>query len=292
MAAVSPGLKLLDQASVSRELDLASELFHRINRVIPPNQTLLTVPSTCLARDAVLLMRQHGYSQVPVMANGEVLGVFSFRSFATESAHYTLQQLTRDHCAPGDLRVEEFIERFEFARVTEEMSAVFEAIDRDNGILVGSPERLIGIVTPMDFLRYLHQVASPFVMVSEIELALRALIKLVLDEAQLREAARRSLASAYGSRETVPTTLEGMTFDNYQSLISYGDNWPAFEPVFGAPRTRTSGKLKEIGGIRNDLFHFKRELTTHDHQSLASHRNWLLTKIRQAEARSSKRVAR
>ena len=82
----------------------------------------------------------------------------------------------------------------------------------------------------------------------------------------------------------MPTRLEDMTFDNYQSMISHGENWSEFERVFGGTRTRTSGKLKEIGAIRNDLFHFKREITVADHQTLANHRNWLLTKIKQVEA--------
>jgi CBS domain-containing protein len=229
-------------------------------------------------------MRKHGYSQVPVVDNGEVLGVFSFRSFAQEAADKTLEDWTRQRCAPGDLRVDEFLEAFEFARVTEEMSRVFDAMDRDNGILIGTPERLVGILTPMDFLRYLYRVASPFVLVSEIELALRALIRIALTQEQLVEAAKRSLASAYGGEGKVPTSLEEMTFDNYQSLVAREETWHEFEPVFGGTRTRTSAKLKEVGAIRNDLFHFKREITVQDHETLAGHRNWLLNKVKQAEA--------
>jgi predicted transcriptional regulator len=172
MAASIPNLQILDHSAAARELDLASELFHRINRVIPQNQSLLTVQPNCKVREAIALMRSHGYSQIPVVKNGEVLGVFSFRSFAGEAANATLEEWTKQKCAPGDLPVDEFLEQFEFARVTEEMSRVFDAMDRDNGILVGTPERLVGILTPMDLLRYLSQVAGPFVMVSEIELAL------------------------------------------------------------------------------------------------------------------------
>ena len=83
----------------------------------------------------------------------------------------------------------------------------------------------------------------------------------------------------------MPTALQDMTFDNYQALISNGENWAYFEPVFGGTRPRTSGKLKEIGSIRNDLFHFKREITMQDHQTLARHRDWLLTKVKLAEPR-------
>jgi predicted transcriptional regulator len=287
MASANTNLRLLDQSAATRELDLASELFHRINRIIPPDQTVLTIPPNCLVRDAVALMRMHGYSQLPVVKNDEVLGVFSYRSFAQETASSSLDDLTKQKCAPGDLPVDEFLEQFEFARVTEEMSRVFDAMDRDNGVLIGAPERLIGILTPMDFLRYLYQVASPFVMVSEIELALRALIRIALTAEQIAAASKRCLASAYGSEDRVPIVLEDMTFDNYQVLVSYGNNWTVFGRVFGGTRIRTSGKLKEIGAIRNDLFHFKREITMGDHQTLANHRNWLLNKIKQVEAHNN-----
>src|SRR5262245_26894518 len=98
-------------------------------------------------------MRRHGYSQVPVVSDGEVLGVFSFRSFSCAAADVTFQQMTRHRAAPGDLTVDEFLEPFTFARVTEEMTQVFGAMDRDNGVLVGSPDRLLGILAPMDFLK-------------------------------------------------------------------------------------------------------------------------------------------
>lgn len=284
MAAPLPNLRLLDGSAAVRELDLASELFHRINRVIPQDQVVLTVSPNCRVRDAIALMQKHGYSQVPVVDKGEVLGVFSFRSFAKGASRATLDEWNKEKCAPGDLNVDEFLEQFEFARVTDEMEHVFGAMDRDNGVLIGTPERLIGVLTPMDFLRYLYQVASPYVMISEIELALRALIRIALTQQQIETAARRCLSTAYGAEERAPTTLEEMTFDNYQSLISNGDTWTQFEPVFGGTRTRTSGKLKEVGAIRNDLFHLKRNITVQDHETVAAHRNWLLNRVKQAAA--------
>src|SRR5690606_2295430 len=119
---------------------------------------------------------------------GEVLGVFSYRSFALK-AMATLHEVKQQKSAPGDLAVEECLEQFEFARVTDEMRQVFGAMDRDNGVLIGSPEKLQGILTPMDFLRYLYKVASPFVMLSEIELTLRALIRLAVSDEELGQCA-------------------------------------------------------------------------------------------------------
>src|SRR5579862_3307089 len=257
MAPSTSNLRLLDDLK-SEKCDLAGEVFHRINRIIPTDQVVLTVPPHCRVRDAVALMQKHGYSQVPVVENGEVLGVFSFRSLAQDAARATLEDWQKQKTAPGDLPVDDYLEQFEFARVTDEMKRAFDAMDRDNGILIGAPDRLVGVLTPMDFLRYLYQVASPFVMVSEIEFALRALIRRALSAVKIAEAAEHCLSSAYGGKDNVPTVLEDMTFDNYQSLISHGDYWSDFEPVFGGNRFRTGGKLKEIGRLRNDLFHFKR----------------------------------
>ncbi len=215
--------------------------------------------------------------------NGQILGVFSYRSFAQTIAKDSYEKLSRQKCAHGDLTVDEFMEHFDFARVTEELKGVFEALERDNGILVGTPERLISILTPMDMLRYLYQVASPFVMVSEIELALRALIRLVMTPDEISEAAKRCLAEAFRNSERIPQVLEAMTFENYISLIFYNDTWSRFfERIFGN-RGRALTKLTEIREIRNDLFHFKREIKIMDHQTLADHRDWLLAKIKQTE---------
>lgn len=284
MTSPIPNLRVLDETHLSRELDLVTELFHRINRIIPENQQLLTIAPDTNVRAAVALLRQHGYSQVPVVAGGEVLGVFSYRSFAQTATSFTWQEVTQQKWAPGDLAVEECLERFEFARVTEEMRQVFDAMDRDNGILIGSPEKLQGILTPMDFLRYLYKVASPFVIISEIELTLRALIRLAVSREELEECSRRTLAQLYGA-EKFPRTLEAMTFDNYKAIISHGENWAKFAPVLGGNRTRITAKLKQLCELRNDMFHFKREITLQDHEILDDHRNWLLLKAKQADVR-------
>jgi hypothetical protein len=81
-------------------------------------------------------------------------------------------------------------------------------------------------------------------MVSEIELSLRALIRLALSPEKIVAAAKRCLSRAYKGEENVPTSLEGMTFDNYQTLVSVSENWSYLEPVFGGTRSRTSGNSR------------------------------------------------
>lgn len=67
MAASLAHPHFLDQPPENSELNLVSELFHRLNRIIPQDQTVLTFPPNYIVRKAVARMREHGYSQVPVV---------------------------------------------------------------------------------------------------------------------------------------------------------------------------------------------------------------------------------
>lgn len=260
-----------------------TDLFHRLNRVLPENQKVLTVPGEMSASEALRLLRQHHYSQVPAVVAGEVLGLFSHRSFcdailasavAKSGSKFALENLT----------VEECLEKVEFAGVTDEFESWFDWLDSHNAVLVGEAHRLQGIVTPMDVLRYLYKVASPFVLVAEMELGLRALMRLVVTDEKLAECAKTSLSPAYAA-EKVPITLEQMTFHDYVQIIGDGRHWPLFEPVFRGTRERTRAKLEEMNDLRNDVFHF-RNPSVDDYERLAAFRDWVLTRARAAEARS------
>jgi predicted transcriptional regulator len=259
-----------------------TDLFHRINRVLPENQLVLTVPGEMIASEALKLLRQNHFSQVPVVVAGEVLGMFTYRSFAdtvlaavtSKSSKIALQNLT----------VEECLEKAEFARVTDEFESWFDSLDAHNAVLVGEAHRLQGIVTPMDVLRYLYEVASPFVLVAEMELGLRALMRRAVTDEKLAECAKASLSTLYAA-ERLPTTLEDMTFHDYVQIIGDGRHWPLFEPVFRSTRERTRAKLEEISGLRNDVFHFRKP-SVEDHERLGAFRDWVLTRARAADARA------
>ncbi|MQA37556.1 CBS domain-containing protein [Rugamonas aquatica] len=269
-----------DKATTSvGELTLISSLFHQINRVLPEQQKLLFLRPDMKAAEALSLLKLNGYSQAPVIFNGSVLGVFSFRSFSLKCADFSLEHAQKERRAPGDFTVDECLEQFTYVRITEELQNTFDAMERDNGVLVGNPELPQGILTPMDLLRYLYRVTKPFVMISEIETALRALMNSAVSSVELAECSNRALAQHYGVGKAPQSLLE-MTFDNYRAIISHGGNWPKFAPVLGANRARVSAKLSEIGELRNDIFHFKREITLQEHELLGNHREWLLIQAR------------
>jgi predicted transcriptional regulator len=271
-----PSLKVV--LRLVEECDLATELFHRLNRILPESQEVATVSSTCTVREAMEKMADGGFSQLPVVADGKVIGVFSYRRFAQFIARQQADTIDGLGCAPGDLPVEQCMDRFAFAGVTDEMTTVIDALGRDGAVLVGTPENLHGVLTSIDLVRYLHRVAGPFVLVLEIEMCLRALLERYLGADRIAIAAVEVLSKQYaGKPERIPTNLDDMNFGHYRNIVTNPGYWPEFEGVLRGNRIAVGAKLKMVNDIRNDLFHFRRKtLKVSEYQELAMHRDWLL----------------
>jgi len=258
-----------------------AELFHLVRSLVPENQKVIKASPDMTVAKAVQLLQRHNFSQLPVVAGKEVLGVFSFRSLTTKLLE--MGQM-REHF--GDLRVDEFVEDFKFVQPSDNWESILSLLDTDDGVLVGYRDQLEGIVTAMDVLSYLNNIASPFVLLAEIELSLRRVIRACVNSDQLHVCINNSLANKY-SPDQMPTDLSEMTLTDYVQIIGHGRNWEHFSVVFGQgewQRRTTTERLKEVRDLRNDVFHFKRQLTPEDNKRLATHRRWLQMKTRAFEA--------
>lgn len=266
---------------IATALSQVDQLFHRVGRALPADQKILAFPPEMPAREAVKTLKQSFYSQAPVATGRKILGVFSFRSFAMKAAEYSLETLNSLKHSPGDLTVEECMERFNFVSLSDELVHHFDSLERDGGVLAGTANNLLGILTPMDVLRYLYAVTRPFVAMSEIELSLRTLIKSAASDADIEAMAAKVLKRQFGAETKVPASLEEMTFEAYRLIVASGDTWSTFQKAFGGSRERVSAKLKEAGELRNAVFHFRRVLADEDTQTILGVRDWLLARVEQ-----------
>ena len=261
--------------------DRLSELFHMVNRILPEDQSVRSVPPDTTAKIALGLMQEHGFSQLPVVEKNSVLGMFSYRAFALEVAN------SDPKLDVNSLPVEDFLEhdKPEYARLSDEFRELISTLDEKDSVVVSGPEDLIAILTPMDVLRYLYSVANGFVLIEEIEVTLRALIREALPDPETFSACVAMSLSLKYKDDKLPQCVEDMTFEEYIGLLRDGRNWQHFHPVFGSTRDRVRGKLEPIRNLRNDVFHFRRELSAEDHQQLSACRDWLYRCSRKIDAR-------
>lgn len=257
-----------------------TDLFHRIKQVLPDEQELITFTPDTPVIEAFEIMRKNNISQVPVTEGVEVLGVFSYRSFANG-----MTCLPENERKDLSLPVEEFLEKLTFAQITDELKDLLDEFDFKDAVLVGSEDRLQGMITSIDALRYFYRIASPFVMIGEIELAIRELIRASVGAEEQKECIKMSLEKHYSSeKRSLPVSLEEMTFSDYVMLLRYKATWKKFEYAFGKNCNLVYAKLRHLPDLRNNIFHFKKEITIEEYDSLRDARDWLLTRIRKVGA--------
>ena len=249
--------------------------FHRLNSAVPEVQVVLSVPPETAVGEALQIMDREGFSQLPVVRGTAVLGSFSYRSLARGAVQYA------GRTALSDLPVEEFLESLETAHATEELQSVFDALDADHAVIVGTIDDLQALLTPMDVLRYLYRVAEPYVQLGEIERSLRRIVRESTSEEELAACAARTLAREYVGREDdIPVAVSKMTLGELVSIVRDGRNYEHFSGFLGQQRESASARLGLLPTLRNDVFHFLRELSDDDRSKIAEARNWLLRRLR------------
>lgn len=262
-----------------------ADLFHRVNRLLPEDQQVFPVASDTTVRKALEMMRELNFSQLPVIDGREVLGIFSHRSLTAKLLDIVPKTFDPSEMTVGEAM--EIVDASRFVHIKHEFRPVFDMLDRHDAVLVGALDHLQGIVTPMDVLRYLESVAIPFMLIEEIELSVRALIRKAVSDDEIEQAAREAIKDYNNKPKDHPTQLEKMTFNNYVQIVGHDHWWKRkFEPVFRGDRNRMRTRLEKVGELRNVVFHFRRELTVDERQKLSEARDWLLMRSRAVDGGS------
>lgn len=266
-----------DLSAIERDISL-DEIVHSLSRLLPDDQDLTWLEADTTVTEALNILGRTGFSQAPVRQGQRFVGVFSYRSFAR------MAMMAGDTGPLAELTVSDCIDQLPFATVEEKIEDIFDDLDRFDAVLVGSRGDPRGIVTVMDTLRYLYELANGYVLMQQIELGLRHAIRVCLDENGLADAIGLVIAQKYErSNRPIPERMEAMDLTDLIALITSRRTKERFFRVFGRNTPLVTSWLDPLPDIRNDLFHFKNSLSVDHYERLATTRDWLLNRIETAE---------
>lgn len=262
----------LDRANQRESPGQRVREFFRVAKLIPEEQDIVAVHPDTPVREALLLMNEHGFSQVPVLAGTTVIGVFSYRSLAAGLDNVRRQD------NPLDYAVDNFIEDIAYARASDEVGEILSHLDRDGAVLVGDESNLIAVATATDVVTFLWETTRPFVLLQDIELACRDLMIVACPSSD--ELSQRIAAAMSSDDDTHPTTLQELTMGELMSVLFNSDNYyQCFRQTFGGNRDLVFSLLEPTREIRNKVFHFRDDVTVEELDVLVSARRWLLRKV-------------
>jgi CBS domain-containing protein len=269
----------------NREPTSLNKLFQGLGDVIPEAQSLVTAGPRDRVGEVLKQMSEGGFGQVPIiLESGEVLGVFSYRSFAQRLRMF-LGAKAPDVPAAMEMPVEDFLEEIAITHAGVGVDKVLDEFDSKDAVLVGSADRLEGIVTSVDALRYFVAFASPFVLLQSIELAVRRLIAASVDDGQLRECISACIAKHYEEEDRAPPArIDELTLSDCVNLLHYQKAWPFFERAFGQNQLFAYSNLDPLKDVRNAVFHHRRTLADAELRALRDCRDWLLRRIKTLDA--------
>ena len=172
-----------------------------IERLLADRGTLLCIRRDQTIREALTLMVQHDYSQLPVIDHqGTLLGMISDetinRRYLYSAGVVTLLDLPVDHCV---------VKPTILARDRD----IFEALDRLQDVyaivIVSEDNRPVGILTSFDMAHFFRDLTEDLLIVEDIETSLRQIVQAVLDT---DEALDFALIAEFGEDKPIQAFLE------------------------------------------------------------------------------------
>jgi hypothetical protein len=159
------------------------------------------------------------------------------------------------------------------------LSQLVALLEESGVLVVGSAGEVAdGILTPQVLLAAVVEATEPFLMVADIEQALRAILAEAIPVDDRPEVFGEVLARD-DPTFTPPSALEDMGMGDYKSLIGSRRVWERYagvlEPVF-MNRELAIIRIERVRVLRNQIFHFRGPLAPEDAEDLASHHWWVL----------------
>lgn len=254
-----------------------SHQFFRVAKLVPLDQDVRAIPPGTRVKEALALMKENGFSQLPVVAGTTVIGVFSYRSFARE-----LGASVRRQDDPLEAPVDDLLEDLSFVRATDDVGEILRHLDADDAVLVGEETNLIAVATTTDVISFLWEATRPFVLLQDIELAVRDLVRSACpSSAELEQRIGRVVAAEDGRLKA----MNELSLGELIHVVTQDDNFgQSFRHRFGRSRDLVISRLEPIREIRNKVFHFRDEVAAEELDLLVEARRWLLRKVLAAQA--------
>lgn len=239
-------------SSISDKSLCTSRLKHLVFRnlitTLPP---LEVTEESAPIRKAISIMCSKNYSQLPVIKDNVCIG-----SITSDSILLQLKKADqKGYNVNMDWPVKRFLDQNppRFVKLDDDIINHVDWMANKSFVLIGSPQKLRGIVTNYDLVLFFKQKTEAFLLIGEIETAIRYVIVQTLSKQELGKA-----LDALGKKDKIKiNSLSDLTFDRLRQLIL--GQWTKLKVLF-KNREQTDKQLQMIRNIRNEIFHFRKSI--------------------------------
>jgi len=241
-----------------------------ISELIKEHGDLVCVKKDTKVRDALTLMLDNDFSQLPVVDENNFLGgVVTEKSIIDLYYHLgdsvSLLDIDVDHCQTKPITI-------------SSEADIFEALDllqNTYAIIVVDQQKPVGILTDYDTTNFFRDLTEGLIMVQDIEVTLKQYIESVFStEDALQDALIRSFKVDESDPSKPTEEYEFLSLGQLIQLITTKGNWENFEDYF-QPKKVFFKLMDQVRRIRNQLAHFRGQLEPVQLNALKRAIEWL-----------------
>lgn len=192
--------------------------------------------------DAKARMKEHNYSQLPVVAADNTLkGAVTWQSIA-----HANQETGRE------LRVIDAITFAPFARSSDALLSKVSDISHHGYVfVVDTTGHVDGVITSADLASQFSNRVEPFILVEEVEQRLRRLVDAAISEKKITLARIREVL---GDKKDAIQSAKDLTLGQYRPLFAHSEIWDGL--ALGFNHEFFLKWVYEVKEFRNSLMHF------------------------------------
>jgi predicted transcriptional regulator len=223
----------------------------------------VTVNPETQLRVALQIMSRKSFSQLPVVKEGKLQGMLSYKSVVKqmELSLDLTEKYRKDPIIVLELPVKHFIDSC--AKSLSLSDGIFELLNAtkaEDAVLIGEtgsePQY---IITNFDVVNILERLSDAFLLIEQIESSLRSIIKRQLatqglDCSEIVRKINQKLSPTYA----LPVRIEKMSWEHYIILITNSECWNRYFSKIFNTIALVKSYFSFVRDIRNDVFHFRR----------------------------------
>ena len=258
---------------------------YSVEHLIENQGNVTVIRKTDTISSALDLMIEHDFSQLPVVdENGVLLGMVTYESIMRAARSFNTK--------PDQLLVRDATVNAPFHYREDDLFDLLDELKATNAVVIIEPKGCVtGIVTAYDSSGFLRNRTEDLMHIEDIEFIIKELIKRThvyekeglgpdrLPVTMVEPSGQHSKET--GSKKT--KAFEELNLGDYINLLMSRDIWKFCAPILNVEKESLYDLLVRIRQTRNDLAHFRSEISPRSREELKYCANWLRNRYQEYE---------
>jgi CBS domain-containing protein len=230
---------------------------------------------------ALGMMIEYDFSQLPVTdAEQRPVGMVTYEGILRGIRNFQAQI--------SELHVRDVMIAAPKFNLEDDLFELLEKLKLANAVLIAdTASKLVGIVTSFDATEYFRNRAENMMRVEDIEVMTKDFILLAytrddgeIDQAKLDKAVSKVTSH---ERDQRPKGFADLSLGQYIDILLSQSKWSFYGPIFRISRTYLMKLLDSVRQTRNELAHFRNDITPEQVDQLQFCAQWLARRTEEYE---------